>query len=257
MREEMLDLVAAHLAHIRIIHHIRMIWVQRVSRNSDDLLFGGFLFGGLGLALAASYFGRAYLYCLIITITIYIGIAEANIIEVFGYPATLGTALYGVIFFATDMLTERYGKVAGFQAIKYSVFAAVLFQIFMQLTLMTTAVGDMQWFADAATTVFDFSFRVVLAGLVVYAISQSLDVWLYHKISVITKGKHLWLRNNGSTMVSQGVDTFLFTYLAFYGVFDDWLLMASVAYIFKLGVAVCDTGFLYASKHITPLDERD
>lgn len=222
---------------------------------SNELLFGGFLFGGLGLALAASYFGKVYLYTLIITITLYIGIAEANVIEVFGYPATLGTVLYGVIFFATDMLTERYGKKAGYKVIKHSIFAAVLFQLFMQFTLMTTAISDMQWFADSANVVFDFSFRIVAAGLFVYAISQTLDVWLFHKIKSITGEGKLWLRNNLSTMISQGVDTFLFTFLAFYGVFDDWLLMAIVAYVFKLGVAVVDTGFIYASKRFTPIDE--
>ncbi len=221
---------------------------------TNDILFLLFLFGGLSLALVASYFGRIYLYIVTITIALYMNIAEANVIEVFGFPTTLGTALYGVTFFITDMLSERYGKKAAFQAIKLSIFATILLHLFFQLTLLSTAIADMQWFADGLNTVFTTSLRVVAASLVVYAMSQSLDVWLYDKIRERTGDRFLWLRNNGSTLISQAFDTYAFTFLAFYGVFDDWFVVATVGYGFKVVVALCDTGFIYASKMFTPLD---
>jgi len=221
----------------------------------NELLFIGCIFGGLAVALAASYFGRFYLYAVIITITLYMNIAEANVIEVFGLATTLGTALYGVVFFSTDMLAERYGKKAAFQAIRISIFCTVLFHVLMQLTLLTTAVSDMQWFADGMGTVFTTSLRIVASSIVVYMISQSLDIWLYQKIHERTGDKMLWLRNNGSTLISQAVDTYLFTFLAFYGVFDEWLAMATVAYGFKVIVALSDTPFIYLNKMFTPRDQ--
>lgn len=224
---------------------------------SNEILFLLFLFGGLSMALAASYFGRTYLTVVIITIALYMNIAEANVIEVFGYPTTLGTALYGVIFFATDMLSERYGKSAAFQAIRLSIFATILLHVFFQLTLLTTAIEDMQWFAEGLNTVFTTSLRVVMASLVVYTLSQSLDVWLFDKIRQRTGEGFLWLRNNGSTLISQAVDTYLFTFLAFYGVFDDWLMVATVGYVFKVIVAFSDTAFIYVSKSFTPLDLKE
>ncbi len=240
---------------------------------SNEILFAVFLFGGLGVALGASYFGRIYLYAYIVTITLYIGITEAKVIEVFGFPTTLGTALYGVTFFATDMLTERYGKRAGFEAIRFSIFAAVFFQIFLQLTLMTNVIPDMAEVGSAMNVVFGTSFRIVFAGLFVYLISQSFDVWFYHKIHERTGDKHLWLRNNGSTFVSQAIDTYLFTFLAFspqvssvlnlvspgteYFDFPDWIAMATVGYCFKLVVAVSDTPFMYLNKMFIPRDLKN
>ena len=66
----------------------------------------------------------------------------------------------------------------------------------------------------AATFAFDTLFasvpRIVLASLVAYVIAQNFDVWLYHKIYKRTKGKNIWLRNNGSTLVSQFLDSIIF-----------------------------------------------
>ena len=107
---------------------------------------------------------------------------------------------------------------------------------------------------EAMSTVYTTSFRMVFAGIFVFMVSQSLDIVLFYRIRQITGDKWLWARNKGSTIVSQGVDTYLFTFLAFYGLFDDWVLMATTNYCFKLVVAFSDTFFIYASKYITPRD---
>ncbi len=219
----------------------------------NEIIFFIMVFGGLSSALLADRLGRGYLYALIVAITLYIGITEGKVIEVFGLPTTLGTALYAVSFFATDLVTERYGKAAGLMAVKYGVFCAVIFQLFLQVTIISIPIEAVSDLSNAMGMVFSNSLRIVSAGLFVYAISQSIDIWLYDKIHIYTQGRYLWLRNNGSTFVSQAVDTYLFTFLAFYGVFDDWFIMASIAYLFKLCIAVCDTAFLYmAVKFINP-----
>ena len=230
---------------------------------TNEILFAAFLFGGLGITLSASYFGKLYLYTVMIAITIYINIAEAKVVEVFGYATTLGTALFGVLYFATDLLAERYGKKEAFTAVKIGIVATLLFHLFMQGTLAAQVIPDMEgdtFFADfsaAMDGVFTVSLRVVAASLAVYAAIQSLDIWLFSKIKSWTGEKMLWLRNNGSTMISQGLDTVLFTFAAFYGVMPTEILweMVMVGYSFKLIVAACDTGFIYASKRFKALDE--
>ena len=226
---------------------------------TNEILFALFLFGGLILALGSSYFGKAYIYALIIAITIYINIAEAKVIDVLGFSTTLGTALFGVMYFATDLLTERYGKSAGYTAVKLGIFSAICFQIFMQLTLLATAItGDdfISGFSAAMDTVFTTSLRIVGAGLFVYMLSQTLDIYLFQRIKDMTGEKYLWLRNNASTFVSQAFDTFAFTFLAFYGSMPTAVVLeiATVGYIFKLVVAVFDTPFIYASRLFKPHD---
>lgn len=217
---------------------------------SNEFLFIAFLLLGLCAGVVAIWRGQIWVEVLIITITLYLGITEAKIIHVFGLPTTLGTALYGVIFFLTDILGEKYGKKAAFAAIRRSIVAAIIFQILLQATRIAVPIGDSSEISSAMNQVFAFSGRIVLASLVVYAISQTLDVWLYHAIKKITSGRHLWFRNNMSTIISQAVDTWLFTFLAFYGVYDDWAKIALVGYGFKLVVALCDTAFAYIAKAI-------
>lgn len=232
-----------------------MVWI-------NEILFLSFLVGGLGLAVFSHYLGRHYLYALIVAIAIYINIAEPKVIEVFSFATTLGTVLFGVMYFSTDLLTERYGKAAGFRAVKLGIFASIIFQLFMQLTLLAEVIADepgSSFFADFSAgldSVFTVSFRIFAAGLFVYALSQSLDIWLFHKIKQHTGERHLWLRNNGSTIVSQALDTYLFTFLAFYGTMPLAVIlqMATVGYCFKLVVALGDTAFIYAAKIIRPRD---
>lgn len=230
---------------------------------SNEVLFGGFLFGGLALALGVSYLGRIYLYTLMVAITIYINIAEAKVVEVFGFATTLGTVLFGVLYFATDLLNERYGKQAGFTAVKLGIFATIIFHLFMQATLQAQIIPDMEgdtFFVDfdgALDGVFTVSLRIVAASLAVYALIQTFDVWLFSKIKEKTGEGKLWLRNNVSTITSQGLDTVLFFFLAFYGTMPNAVIweMVVVGFGFKVIVALCDTAFMYASKRFIPKDE--
>lgn len=221
---------------------------------SNEVLFALVLFGGLSLSLFAFYLGRFFVFTLMIVISLYLGITEAKVIEVFGWPTTLGTALFGVLMLSTDMLSERYGKRAAFEVTFYTIFAVFIFQMFLKFTLMTTATPDMQFMADAMDTVYNVGFRMVFAGIFVFLVSQTVDILLYQRIRRWTGDKWLWARNKGSTIISQAVDTYLFTFLAFYGMFDNWVEMATINYCFKLAVAFSDTFFIYASKLITPRD---
>ena len=95
---------------------------------------------------------------------------------------------------------------------------------------------------------------------IVQGCSRDLGPGQFHFIKDRTGNKYLWLRNNGSTFVSQAVDSLTFTLLAFYGVFANEVIWQIIlfTYLVKLIVAVIDTPFIYLSKLkcLRPLDKN-
>lgn len=176
--------------------------------------------------------------------------------DFFGLSATAGVITYAGIFLATDMLTERYGKAAGFQTVRIGFFIALVFVCITQANLLFEPLPFSQDVSNAMDSVFGGSLRIMAAGFCVYLFAQHFDVWLYHKIDELTKGKHLWLRNNGSTIISQTLDSVLFFSLAFYGVMPDnqFIEILTVGIFMKVIIALLDTPFIYLAHKITPKD---
>ncbi|MEH6972085.1 queuosine precursor transporter, partial [Bacillus sp. JJ675] len=110
----------------------------------------------------------------------------------------------------------------------------------------------------ALETIFGFLPRVALGSLLAYIISQTLDVYVYSWIRrLFPSDRALWLRNSGSTAVSQLLDTFIFTSVAFIGKypFDVWVQIFITTYVLKFVVALFAAPYAYAAKRITPMDE--
>ena len=85
-----------------------------------------------------------------------------------------------------------------------------------------------------------------------YYISQSFDVWAFHRIKQVTGEKWLWLRNNLSTMSSQVVDTVIYSLVVWWGTVDlvTALKLGAAKYLFKIVIAMIDTGFLYWARFL-------
>ena len=152
-------------------------------------------------------------------------------------------------FLATDLLCECYGKKEAQKAVLLGLFSLVIFTLGMMLTLQfSSSKADLN--SSHMKELFQYTPRVVLGSLVAYAVSQTHDVWIFSHLKTMTSGKYLWLRNNVSTLISQLIDTSLFVFIAFYGVYDFDVLM-SIAYttlIFKWITALVDTPFVYLGK---------
>jgi uncharacterized integral membrane protein (TIGR00697 family) len=103
---------------------------------------------------------------------------------------------------------------------------------------------------DATVTLFDYTPRFVFGSLLAYLISQSFDVWIFHRIRNATGGKHLWLRNTASTVLSQIVDTLIYGLVVWWGLVDlvTALQLAAAKYVFKFAIAVIDTPFIYLAR---------
>jgi len=219
----------------------------------NSLLWFGFIIADLGLAVVIyRYFGKSGLYILIVASVITANIQVLKTIELFGMVATLGNVLYASIFFATDILGEVYGKKAARRGVWLGFIGMVLMTLWMQLGLRF--IPDASDFAQGALgTIFGLMPRIAAGSLVAYLLSQHYDVFAFSFWKRKTKGRHLWLRNCASTMVSQAIDTVVFCLVALWGLFDTatWLQILATTYILKFIVALVDTPFIYLAKRFS------
>lgn len=211
------------------------------------LYWFSFLFVQLILSIVMyRLWGKKGLYILIAASVIVANIQVLKTVELFGLVATLGNVLYASIFFSTDVLSEVYGKKAARQGVWLGFAAMVLTVIWMQIALVFTP--DASDFAqEALQTIFGIMPRIAAGSLIAYLLSQHHDVFAFHFWKNKTNGKHLWLRNCASTVVSQAIDSVVFVSIAFIGVFSwsIWFEILATTYFLKFIVMLVDTPFVY------------
>jgi uncharacterized integral membrane protein (TIGR00697 family) len=106
------------------------------------------------------------------------------------------------------------------------------------------------------STVFGNSSIAVFASMITYLFAQFIDIHIYHFLKKLTKGKHLWLRNNLSTWFSQFVDTFtILILLSSFGIIDwsNFKGLLISGFLFKVLVALFDTPFIYLGVYLFKL----
>ena len=205
----------------------------------------------LSFVLFAFRLGRVYLIGAIVVCAVLMNIFVVKGITLFGLAATGGNILYASIFLATDILDEYWGRKIAFQAVMIGFFASVFFLITSQLILLFEP-ANFDMAHGALKTIFTLTPRIVAGSMVAYLAAQSLDVYIFNKIKKKTSYKHLWLRNLGSTLSSQLIDSAIFTLIAFAGVYHNLLQIMFFAYIIKVMIAFLDTPFLYLTRHLKP-----
>jgi len=218
---------------------------------SNELLFVVWTLIVVSGVLVAFRFGRIGLFGIIGIYIILANIFVLKQISLFGLAATGGNALYGAIFLATDLLNEHYGRKEAQRAVWFGWISALIFLVASQFFLMfAPSVDD---FVDPAMkTMFSLTPRIVIGSLVAYLISQTHDVYAFSAWKKRTNGRYLWLRNNASTVVSQLIDSVIFSFIAFWGVFPTSVVLeiALTTYLLKIIVAAIDTPFIYLSYRI-------
>ena len=209
--------------------------------------------------LAYKIFGIRGLFIWIPIATIVANIQVVQTIELFGLTATLGNIVYASSFLVTDILSELYGKKEANKAVWIGFFSVIVMTILMNLALFFKPLEGDEFSSltyKSLDTIFSLMPRIVLASLLAYLVSQHHDVWAYHFWKNRFPGnKKIWLRNNLSTMVSQLLDSLIFTFVAFYGMFELKILgeIFITTYVLKWIVALADTPFLYWAIKIKPL----
>jgi queuosine precursor transporter len=221
---------------------------------SNEIIFISFILINLITVLACYKMGRRFLELYIIVAYVSCFCIAGKFINFFGLPANVSAGAYAGIFLATDMLTERYGKSAGYHMVRIGFIASVLFIMITQIAILLAPLQETISFSNSMDGVFGASFRLFISGGLAYIVSQHFDVWFYDFLHKKTGDGFLWIRNNFSTGISQFIDSVLFIGIAFYGIMPNLLEAIMIAYLIKLSIALLDTPFMYLSKRITPRD---
>lgn len=212
-----------------------------------------------GCVLLAYYlFGKIGLYVMTAIATVFANVEVLVLIHAFGMDQTLGNVLFGATFLITDILSECEGKKEANKAVCIGIFSSLFFLLLSQSWLLYKPTAD-DTIMTPLREIFKAVPRTVIASLIVYAVSQVFDVWLYHKWWAFTERKcgnsrkFLWLRNNGSTLVSQLLNTLLFTLAAFAGTYDLRTLISIFAssYVIFIFTSLIDTPAVYLARLIS------
>lgn len=169
---------------------------------------------------------------------------------IYTFEISVGILPYPITFLITDIISEVYGKKKANQVVTAGIFASFFSLL---IIYVSAAVPATDW-SPIDDTLFDKVFGAtaiaVLASMLAYLFAQYIDIQIFHFWKRLTKGKHLWLRNNFSTFFSQFIDTFTVLFLLCSFGKIDWALFGGLllsGFLFKVLVAACDTPLLYAS----------
>lgn len=218
--------------------------------SSLAVIYGGVLF-------AYRFLGKSGLYAFTVIATLLANIEVLILVNAFGMEQTLGNVLFASTYLITDILSENESKKAANRAVNIGIFAAVSMVVISQSWfLYEKSAGD--WVSSGIETVFSTTPRLILASLIGYAVSQKLDVFLYHKWWEWSAKKwgdshrFLWIRNNGSTLISQIINTVLFNGIAFFGMYDTATFISIMvsSYVIYIATSLLDTPFVYIARKL-------
>ncbi|KAA0956434.1 queuosine precursor transporter [Planococcus kocurii] len=216
------------------------------------------LFNFVLLVIMYKFFGKTGLFAWVAISTVLANIQVTKTIEIIGLTATLGNSLYASTFLATDILNEKYGKKEAKKAVWLGFSSLLIMVLVMQFGIKFIP-DDSDFAQDSLETIFGLIPQIAIGSMVAYLASQHLDVIIFSALrKMFPKDSQFWIRNNGSTLISQLLDTLIFTSIAFGGVFpfDVWIQIFISTYVLKFIVSVMATPFGYLAKIIKPIDEK-
>lgn len=221
---------------------------------SNEVLFIMFFCILCTFNLIAFRLWKKYMYLLIGLYIVLMNIFVTKQYTLFWFNITWWNELYWATFLLTNLLSEHHSKNEAYKAVKIWFISMILFVITTQFLIAFTP-NEYDYANDAIKTLFGITPRILLWSLLAYFIAQNIDVFLYAKIKLFTKSKYLFLRNKWSNMISQAVDTLVFTFVwltTFW--WFTWIIDISIfwevaiaTYIIKVIVALIDTPFMYLS----------
>lgn len=195
-------------------------------------------------------FKREGLFVWVAISTITANIIVCKNIDILGFTATLGNVMFASNFLATDIMSEKYSFKDGRKAIVLGVVSQIIF-IIMTMLAVAYIPSSEDISHESMKTLFTINFRVSIASITMYFASNMLDIYLFEKLKKKFP-KQLWLRNNISTIISNCLENYFFTFFAFVGLYDitTILAIATSTSVIEMIIAILDTPFLYISKKI-------
>jgi len=236
-----------------------------LSSLSNEVLWVALLLANfLSILISYRFFGKTGLYIWIPIATILANIQVLKMVDLLSIGVTLGNITYASSFLVTDILSENYGKKSARKAVYIGFFSLTATVVIMNIALVFKP-NEFDFIQESLKNIFAVLPRIAFASLVAYGISQLHDVWAYNFWKNFFPGvKFLWLRNNASTMVSQLLDSIIFTFIAFWGLLprEEFIQILITTYLVKWLVAGVDTPFLYLaqrmySRGVIPEEKED
>jgi hypothetical protein len=195
-------------------------------------------------AVLAKRYGVEYLIGTMAALAVTANILSAKIVVFGPFTVPAGVIVFSMTFLITDILSEKWGKKEARKAVWIGFFANLIFVVSVLIAINWPSPEYALEFSEKFREVLSLTPRIAIAGFAAYIISQNHDIWAYHFWKKKTKGKHLWLRNNASTIVSQLIDSVVFVVIAFYGIFPILPLIIG-QWAVKVIIAILDTPFMY------------
>ena len=169
------------------------------------------------------------------------------------FELSVGIIAYPVTFLVTDLISELYGQKRANQVVVSGFFASVFTTLLVLISANSNAVEWSPIDNTTFTKVFGLTGPAFFASMVAYLTAQLIDVRIFHFWKRLTKGKHLWLRNNASTVFSQLVDTSVILIILCSAGVIEWERFYSLwmmGWLFKVLVALIDTPIIYGVIHL-------
>lgn len=172
-----------------------------------------------------------------------------NFLGFYNFEVSVGILPYPITFLVTDLISEIYGRKKANQVVVTGIFASAFSLLIILVSDLAPATSWSPVDDELFNQVFGLSALAVFASAMAYLVAQFVDIRIYHFWKKKTQGRHLWLRNNFSTITSQFLDTFSVLFLLCSFEIIEWDLFGPLllnGFLFKVLVALLDTPILYA-----------
>lgn len=206
-----------------------IFWAQ-AHLSAENLTVWLFLLCAFAILALLRFYGAfgLYVYNAIAIVVANIQVLRFTEYDHFSEPVALGTVIFTTTYFVNDVLTEHYGAESAKKSITLSFWTQLLVCVWMLMALAhplpdlnnaSSTVIEAHSNYTAMLQIFTPTWRILVASLISFLLSQWLDIMIFNRLRIITKGKLLWFRQNMAMFISGIIDTFIFSLLA-------WMLLS-------------------------------
>jgi len=195
---------------------------------------------------------------LFVAVLLISNIASTKIARIFGFSLDGGTLLFPLAYIFNDVLTEVYGYNRSRKVIWLGFASAILMSVTLIVVgILPSATGWEN--QDAYQKILGQAPRIVIASLCAYFVGEFANSFILAKMKIASRGKWLWMRTIGSTLVGEMLDSLIFVTIAFAGVLPNELIIALIIsnYIFKTGIEIIFTPITYVIVNFLKKAERE
>jgi len=195
------------------------------------------------------YRKRDFLFAFFVASMVMVNTLGTKIISIVGIRVSVGIFFVPALFLITDIIGEVFGRAEASRFVNMATIMLVV--LFVMMGVCIAVPPNESWgMQEQYAMIFGSSLRMTIASLVSFVVAQQLDVFMFSFWGKVTHGKHLWIRNNLSTIVSQFIDTTIFEFIAFWHLNDKfttgYIFSLIIPYwLFKVVFALLDTPFCY------------